>query len=993
MQLSVFVFALFLFGGCGGNNSEGAPNQAPDVPVVDSNSTSLTAKMSVYNGNSLTARTDGETLSISIQAFTKNDTPAEGKIVAQYIETDGKNGNLTPASVDLSGGFANFTYTAPANLQSEIDANNTGTSFRFYAYSSDDELLSDVAPITVDITFDTTSVPDDIGGNPIAQLLVSNGSGTITSSGESLSVTVLAKDSEGYPVKGGTVRVKYPANAVRVGLFSSDEVTVSTSGIAIFTYTGPDPLSYGGATFTFEYKENPTYTVNWNVYFRPTVDPVDPVAPTYPIATIAATQDITADSDGYTQTIEVLAFMSGNVPVPEGKISVIYPADVATKNIGTFTPATADIADGKATFTYSGPEQLVADSDQIFTFRATDYPTVSDTVTVSYSPKIDPASPVAQTINIVNDDDNDPNNGKSIEITKNNEVVNIRVRVFGADNNPFDGGNVNVQYPDVAVNGTDVGSFASLSVPCVNGVADFTYSAPTNINGRSDSFDFTFNHDSTNSPASETLTMVMNPAGTQLVLNNYILTMAASDGNNTMNIESSKTFTIAVVDDAGNPLTQNATYTLTNDYPTLAEMNDTTGAGAAPTLSIVDINANFSVTTKKKSGVFPVKVHVDFTDANGIAKSLDTIFNITIFSGAPTAMSISYVATDQDATHSQFIEIFSVKLTDKYNNPVNTKPYIHVGAIAGYAKDPTQYAPIKAAVDDTRNGNPTAIPASAYFTTSKLYNGNLIALREDAEVTSYTANQAQIKLEANTLGGVSTSYDLTNLDIYNNTIVTFGDGYVYHKSGKWDINSVSGADTIIVDEKYSDTTTGYDMGFAIGNNFRQDTCKFGQEWVLTTESDDGTYQVDENGYARVKMPYDYYLVGKDVIVYANLIGDVLGANDDTLRVGEAKKVTLRGHELEAIPSEGWVVPADSNGTYAFKFKLKDTVEWYRNANLGRIVYKSTGDGVTCYLNTVTDYRNCENGGLVAAYVDCNNTAADAGSVIMEDSIVGIELTH
>ncbi|MBN2896079.1 MAG: hypothetical protein JXK05_09350 [Campylobacterales bacterium] len=946
------------------------------------------ASLAVYGGTQKTVALNGQVLSITIQAWTKDDTPAEGSILAQALENDGKNGLLTPARVDLVNGLATFTYTAPDNLQAEIDANNTQTEFRFYSQTSD------ITPATVQINFDTTLVGDPTG-NPIAKLEVLNGSTVINEGGAQVAVQLLAKDSFGYAVKGGVIRVKYPANAVRVGIFSADEVIVGENGIATFNYTGPDSIYYGSASFVFEYKNDTNYTATWNVSFIPIYEPVDPGEPVYPIASVASNEDIVANTDAYTKTIQVLAMMSGNVPAPAGKISVVYPADAATKNIGYFTPATADITDGIATFTYHGPTPLIGDTDQLFTFRATNYPNVSDTVKVSYVPKIDPAQPVAQTMSVVNDDDNNPANGKLIAIKQNSQVVKIKVRVFGVDNNPFNGGNVKITYPDVAVNGTDVGSFASLSAPCVNGEAEFTYTAPANLQGRSDSFVFTFYHDSESSPASQGLTMQMSPSGNQLVLANYSLIMSGADGNLSMNIESGKTFTVTVVDDKGNTLTQNATYTITNEYTTLGDINDTTGAGATPNLAIVGISANFSITTKKKSGTFPIKVSVAFIDVNGQARTLQATFNVTIFSGPPTAMSISYVSTDQDTVHSQFIEVFSVKLTDKYNNPVNTQPMIHVGAIAGYAKDPTQYPPIKAAVDATRNSIPTVIPANASYATSRLYNGNLLALREDAKVDEDSIDQAIVTIKTNTLGGVSTSYDLTGLDVYNNILVLFGDGYVYHKSGKWDLSSVSGTNQLKVNEKFEGTTPTYDIGFAIGNNYRQDTCRFGEEWVLTTESDDGNYRVDESGYARIKMPYDYYLTGKDVIVYANLVGDVLGATDATLRVGEAKKVTLRGHELTPDPEEGWVIPANISSPglfFPFKFRMKDTVEWYRNGHVGQITPVISGDGVSCSLTYESDYRNCDSEGVVIVGFTCTNSGT-VGSISLEQAPVGTELKY
>lgn len=325
---------------------------------------------------------------------------------------------------------------------------------------------------------------------------------------------------------------------------------------------------------------------------------------------------------------------------------------------------------------------------------------------------------------------------------------------------------------------------------------------------------------------------------------------------------------------------------------------------------------------------------------------------------------------------------------------------IQVGAIAGYAKDQTIYPAIKNEVDAG-----TAITKS--FTDNGLYNGNLIALRKDAKIDSAAGDQSTLTLNPST-----TAYDIDTLYPFNNVVVTFGDGYVYHKSGKWDIASFDSDTQITLDEKFDDVSTGFDLGFAIGNNFRQDTCRFAQEWVLTTESDNGTYQVDESGFARIKMPYDYYLSGKDIVVYVNLVGDVLGATDATLRVGEAKKHTLRtASGLNPQPSGGYVVPADStHHIYSFKYMISDTVEWYRNANLGGFTFEVSGEFTSCgyraadgddLIGWISDYRSCNGNlgeyteGVTQIYIDCINTDASgvAGGIMLTDAIVSTELAY
>ena len=84
------------------------------------------------------------------------------------------------------------------------------------------------------------------------------------------------------------------------------------------------------------------------------------------------------------------------------------------------------------------------------------------------------------------------------------------------------------------------------------------------------------------------------------------------------------------------------------------------------------------------------------------------------------------------------------------------------------------------------------------------------------------------------------------------------------------------------------------MGYAIGNNKRQELCDdTGAEAVATTEIDGGVYQIDSSGIAKIKVIYDFYLVGKTAAIYANTVGKV---NEDNVskRVGETRIHTLRG---------------------------------------------------------------------------------------------------
>lgn len=579
-------------------------------------------------------------------------------------------------------------------------------------------------------------------------------------------------------------------------------------------------------------------------------------------------------------------------------------------------------------------------------------------------------------------------NVTSSEVTINNAIVTIDVKAIDSANRPYTDGSIEIIYPDSVRTGRDVGYFSANSIALDSlGIATFTYTAPDDLSSDTSDIQFSFYHDS---DAANTVlyTINLNPAVNQIVPTDYNLEINPSDGKNTMDLESSKTFVTRVTDKDGNDIPE-GNYTIENLNPLLGTIYDSSGVAIASTDVIISENVNFKVETGKTSGTMPIKVNVSFVDVNGDTQVIEKVFNITIFSGPPTAMSISYVSTGQDAPHAQFIEEFSVKLTDKYNNNVNTQPMIQVGGIAGYTKDKTVYPAIKAAADATRDGTPTPIPASGSFVNSGLYNGNLIALRTDADISNYSASLSKIKI------GNSMNYDISDFDLYNNIIVTFGDGYRYQKSGKWDIESVdTTTDEFLLNDKYDKASDGFDMGFAIGNNFRQDTCVYGKEWVLTTESSDGTYQVDSSGYAKVKMSYDYYLAGKDIIVYANLIADVLGSTDETLRVGEAVKATLRGHGLTPVPSTGYTIPAGMALTagFIFEWKLKDTPEWHKNGHAGGYAINVTGEGVSCSATAFNDYRNCENEGVAYVSLSCTGGTKD-GTVTLSDGVVATELAY
>ncbi len=946
MKLGVFLLALFLFSGCGSNNSQTLPSTAPVVP--DGNATTAIASMSVKGGSEKIASVSGGTVDIEIRGLTKSNTLASGDtVVAVYLDPDSSNsGDLTATTAVMeSTGIAKFTYIAPKDLQAQIDAGNTGTSFKFYSQS--DTSIS----TTVHILFDTTI--DTAGGDPIAsftlssynfsvtsssdtkeikvtaknsdgsyvangkvgikqltnagsvdvgstnseavitkgigtftytppvdlinaasaspvqfqvcdkvntsvcqvfsvsftsatvgtvKLSVSPYTGTIVSAGGSLPVTVLVTDLSGKAVTEGFIEV-YNASGATAGYFDKAEAPIGDGGIASFQYTGPSPLSSGYGQFIFKLKDYPQYYTTWRVNFVPPAG-----ESTTPIATLVVDRNITANNTK-SIPVNVAAFTSVGAYAQSGSVSV-RPQN-AVGNIGSFKETQVNVGkNGIATFTFNPPDPLVNQADQIFIFTSDSG--VSTHMKVSYVPQIDAANPVADTLVILN--------GSDINITKNSEVVNIRIRVYGVDNNPFDGGNVKIQFPDVAVSGTDVGYFSELIVPCVNGIADFTYNAPSNIAGRSDTFPFVFYHDSAGSSAQSTLNVTMNPDPNQIVITTYELNLLPSDGNLSMGLETIKAFTAKVTDENGNEISE-GNYTVSNLNTDLADILDTDGSASDTLTKNNEKNIVFRIQTGQVSGLIPLKISVVFRDVNGDIQTLEKVFNIVVFSGPPTSISINYTTTDFDQAYSEFTEHFVVTVADEYGNPINTQPGISVGAIVGFA---------------TLNaGDPYNPSNHIYFQPNGTTTGSINTTNDQFTTTNPILGN---------LVGQSGDYKLAIIP----------PEYHYDAGGKWDFNYVSTSVLNLVDEYNGANRSG--LGFAIGNNQRVRTCEIGAKENATVTISDGSNQLDEKGRALIDMAYRPYLVGKDIVLWVNIVG-YKNEDDSTGRVGTGRKFTLQGNGL------------------------------------------------------------------------------------------------
>lgn len=449
-------------------------------------------------------------------------------------------------------------------------------------------------------------------------------------------------------------------------------------------------------------------------------------------------------------------------------------------------------------------------------------------------------------------------------LTKNSEVTTIDIRVFNPDNSLLEEGNVSIAYPSKVKTGVDVGSFEKSKVAITDGSAKFNYTAPKDLQARlaagDNSSSFTFYLDS-NSSVSSQYTFTYNPDPEQTILTSYTLASSFPDGL-VMGLNSSSSVSFFVEDEDGKKVDdswlQSMSIALSN--PILADLEDVTGKIEKQLSFTADNDVSMNVRTGTTSGILPVEVKAVFTDVNGDEQTLTEVFNIVVLSGPPSAMSFSYAGTvdnDEHDARAKFVESWIVTVTDRYNNRVNTNPSISMGALAGYVQDATNNA--------SNDGN------YLYYKPSEAQG--------ISSLLSSTANRFSVN--TNVFG---------NVDDTNNVLVTFGDGYTYQSSGKWDINTNTGSEKILdlIDDYSAESISG--MGFAVGNNFKQDVCREAREWVVNVYPEDNDYNIDDTGSVRINVEYDYYMIGKDIMLWANLIG-MQHSTGTSIRIGEAQNYT------------------------------------------------------------------------------------------------------
>jgi len=522
----------------------------------------------------------------------------------------------------------------------------------------------------------------------------------------------------------------------------------------------------------------------------------------------------------------------------------------------------------------------------------------------------------------------------TLNITKNSQTNSVVVSVYNSLNSPVEDGSVFIVFPDIVKSGVDVGSFSPATADIKDGEASFLYTAPKDLSslaGTSTSFKFFYNSDLVNTT---TLSVLFTPDTNQIVNKTYSINFQPQDNNYKMSLEESKTFSVSVVDEDKNIVLDSNINDLNISLENSSIATLVNASGSASTAFNFTRQNNITLTLKSKtiSGLVPLHISSSFIDVNGDTKIINDTYNVIVESGPPTAISISYSSTGQDKDRAKFIEHFAISVTDKYFNPVNTNPQVSVGAIVGYA-----------------NYDNVSYPHHRIFEYSRT-------------ATLATLTQEYLNLNKDLILATN------DIDINNDILVTFGDGYTYPASGGWNFDDFNTSSIVLLSDQYDGNTT-VNLGYAIGRNYRLDTCSFGDEWLGQTKLQGDSNTLDETGTAIIDLSYDYYLTGKDILLYVNIIGQ-----DNNLvrklKIGEAKKHTLRGHGLETRCDD--IPTTDSNISKLIKCYawIKDTPEIYRNARFTIDTLKS-GEGSMSVLGHMP-IESCVDGGH--SYVEFNITA-------------------
>ncbi|MDM5271281.1 hypothetical protein PGH07_03745 [Sulfurovum sp. zt1-1] len=858
-----------------------------------------------------------------------NLVPVPNTVIKAQV-FDQTNGTLNTYEVTTdSNGHAPFVYTAPNSLP----ASSLVITF---------EVKGGVPALEKDVTVNfngSTSVGTDINTTNY-QLVAVPEIVDISTGGESANIDLYLNNTLTLSPVPNTV-IKAQVFDQTNGTLSTYEVKTDSNGHAPFVYTAPNSLPALPLVITFEVKGGvPALEKTVTVNFSSTG------VSQYEFINVS---NIEINHASEKKDLKAQLLYNG-VPIAGKTVTMNGFAEGNGTIISGYTVLTDSL--GYAVFTYMAPDTLSEVNGTTFAMTIhfdEDTTHLETNLTVTFN---------ETTTTIVNDTTLPivviPLEQRVVTLNSNSMTVELALRVY-KDITPYTQGSVKVELPAKVLDGVDVGQFDAYEVLVDDlGIATFTYTGPSNLQALISNDDngsiFKFYHVENTQDKQDWIVEYSLPAD-PYVSRNYELDVITSNDFSMGIPDKEKTFNVLLKakDASGNVValtTENITnITVTTTNGTIAQLFDTNTSTLVDSLSLNPVNNSaFILVSKDKSGLVPLEVTMTFTDINGVVQNLSTIVNVRVFSGPPSAISISYVGTLQDADRAKYIERLAISVTDEYGNRVNTRPNITLGAIVGYTVDGGEISSTE--TNETRRLFYGKADIDANNAFGEILNGG----DSDPSTTSFedlTAARTDVFQYINAEG--------------NNTdkLVVFGEGKNYEAMGKWDV--ALGADNhtlVLQDQYYGIDRSG--LFYAVGHNYYQDQCRQdGREWIGTTDSD--TYQLDEEGTVIIDYKYDYHLTGKDAMIWVNLDGIQPDTGEQT-RIGEATKHTLRGNGLVTSPLDGYSLKAGNSGYATFIIWHENAPERYRNAHFSWAVK----GGSTCsYIPVATsntyDARTCNNG--------------------------------
>lgn len=825
---------------------------------------------------------------IKVLAYDDKKQPINKQFISiKDYSIDPSKGYFTREKAEVIDGIATFEYVGPNPLTRQNDNNITLQSDRNASVSD-----------TLNIKYQPSSEQKAIAS------ITHDGNVTATSPNETFNVLLFIKDEKGNFINDGTIEVE--GFDPKYGSFSSVSANV-VEGKATFAYTTPKSIeNLIDFNFTFQDK-NSNINVLWQVDFNPST-----------LKTLQVEENvITIDSDAQDKTIKVVARDQNGKPfsgkevtlfVKDGNTTTSYETNTS---IGYFNSEKVELVNGEALFTFYGPRTLVNTPDKNYEFKIVgEEVDTNASFTMLYRPN-------KPEVGIVSFDEN-----SSYVATINGESIKLNVKVSNAQGSPMASGIVRAIYP-TEWSKTDVGLLLNDTAEVQGGRATFEYRAPNDMNktnsylsqnseGNFTKWYFSYNDTAANE---EYITINYRPAPNQVVITNYEMEFKSVDvANNIFPIESQYTFTVKLLDQdknlADNDKVKSINVKLASNLLGILDTDNTTKSSAN-----INNSSSFSFVLKSgtKSGTVPIIATIKYTDNNGFEQNMSKAYSVIVQSGPATAMSINLINTETSDEYAGFKSRYEIKVVDRYGNLINSTPTFSTGIIAGYA------------------GFSAATPSNARFTHAN-----------DSYGTITTNNEFNV---------TNNSFNTDVVEIGNDTLVTFGQGYTYNVSGNFAFNvNTDNNNSVKLNEDLNLTQNETNISYALGHNFRQ-IIGTANEAVARVVSEDENYTINSDGRAIIDLFYDPYLVGKDVVLWVNLVGDkVYGdSNSSSGHFGEAKVFTLLGkgisvsNEVMTIPKSGALVSS------IYYVTIDESVEDYRH---GRFNYNTDIKGeVDC---NVTD---------------------------------------